>query len=351
MSHPTRARATRADCAAVLDGRAALLDPLRGGVVYVTGGGGFVGAWLAEMCACLNDDYGFGVRLILSSRRGDRLRAAAGHLLARDDIEFQRRDVRSLVEFPAAVNWVIHAAGSPDNREHATKPLETMSVIADGAARVIQAAGNLSALRMALNVSSGLVYGPQPAAMAALAEDFPGAPASGQASSAYAEAKRYGETLCAAGRSQLRLPVATVRPFSFLGPYQPLDRPWAINDFLRQALSGQTINVLGDGRSVRGYMYAADMAFWMLRVLTGARSGQIFNLGHPEPVTLEQAAMEVARAVRPSPEIRLNAAQRPGPVSRLVPDVSFAADELGLTPTVSFPDAVARTVAWHRLPG
>ena len=77
---------------------------------------------------------------------------------------------------------------------------------------------------------------------------------------AYAEAKRYGESLCTLFRNQFRLPIVNVRPFSFVGPYQSLDAPWAINNFIRDVVMRQPIRIQGDGTAVRSYMYGADMA-------------------------------------------------------------------------------------------
>ncbi len=64
-----------------------------------------------------------------------------------------------------------------------------------------------------------------------------------------------------------KLPVVTARPFAFIGPYQGLDKPWAVNNFLRDALLGVPIRILGDADTVRSYMYPSDMAFWLLAIL------------------------------------------------------------------------------------
>ncbi|MCX7009942.1 MAG: NAD-dependent epimerase/dehydratase family protein, partial [Kiritimatiellaeota bacterium] len=122
----------RDDCARVLDGQAKRLDALQGGVLLITGGTGFMGIWLAELVAYLNDYHQFDIRLRLLSDRASLFHERAPHLATRHDIQLIEQDVLNLVELSEDVNWIIHAAGDPDNRNHATDPLRTLRVIVHG---------------------------------------------------------------------------------------------------------------------------------------------------------------------------------------------------------------------------
>lgn len=347
MSRPVSL--VREDCRRILDGRTDALRPLRGETVLAVGGTGFVGTWLAETLACLNDDFGFGCRIVLSSRGTERFAAARPHLASRGDVRLMRSDVRHFSELPRETNWLIHAASTPDNRFHASSPVETMSVIVEGTANILRALDPLSDFRRMLYLSSGYVYGAQPWDLPAVPEDFPGAPALGSSASAYSEAKRCAETLCASARSQKRVPIAVARPFAFIGPYQALDTPWAANNFLLDALSGRPIRIQGDGETVRSYMYGGDLAYWLLRMLTADEPGRAWNVGSPTPATLRAFAELVAGQVNPVPEIRLHAAAHGNaPRSRFVPDVSAAQKNLGLELRIPLQEAVERTLRWNR---
>jgi dTDP-glucose 4,6-dehydratase len=339
--------AVRADCDAVLEGRHELLAPLRGGTLAITGGTGFVGTWLTELVTRLNDRHAFGVQVVLVSRGTDRFLEAHPHLAAREDVRCQKSDARYLTDLPKETSWVVHAAANPDNRFHSSNPVEAMTVIANGTASVLRAVDRCSSLRMLLNVSSGLVYGSQPLDLERVPESHVGAPPLGSVSACYAEAKRYAETLCAAARSQARLPIVTARPFAFVGPHQALDSPWAINNFIRDAISRNPIRVFGDGQTVRSYMYPSDLALWLLRILTAGTSGLAYNVGSPEGTTLENVARLVSNHFEPRPEIRLRTAPNVGQRSRFVPDTSLAR-ALGLTLTVGLEEAIAKTVRWNR---
>ena len=339
----------RQDLAAALDGSVPLLEPLRGGRLLVTGGTGFVGTWLAELCAYLNDAHGFGLHLTLLARDTDGFQVSAAHLAEREELTLLRGDVRNLREIPSDVSWIIHAGATPDNRVHNTDPLRVAETITSGTRAVLEAAVRLPNLNGFLNLSSGLVYGPQPPDCDFVSEkDFFGFDPSAFGA-VYAESKRLAETLCFAYANQQRIRVVNARPFAFIGPYQHLDRPWAINNFIRDGLHGGPIRILGDGETVRSYLYPADMAVWLLAILASGRSGESYNLGSSEAITLQSAAQMVSDLLPSRPAVTASAAAiRPSGHSRFVPDTAKAA-KLGLSSHFGFTTAIRRTLQWNAL--
>jgi nucleoside-diphosphate-sugar epimerase len=198
--------------------------------IAITGGTGFLGTWIAETITALNDEYRLGITLDLYARNVNDWAQKYPHLSKRNDIRLQAQDVRSPFEFARNTNFVVHAAGIPNNRVHSSDPLRVHQTTVSGINNALGAASQLDNLIRFVNVSSCLVSG-QPSRHGPLAEtDYFPMPC-GQLHSVYAEAKRAAENLAAIYRSQFRLPISTVRPFTFAGPYQELDRPWALNNF------------------------------------------------------------------------------------------------------------------------
>lgn len=326
-----------ADCARSLDATgAAGLEALRGAHLFVTGATGFVGSWLLTLLAHLNDDHDFGLRVTGLARRPSRLAEQAPFLATRDDLTLLMADVRQYFAFPADAAYLVHAAAVPDSRHHASSPIDTASVIGEGTARVLRLAEQSEALCQLLHFSSGLVHAGQE-------NGHRVGPLS-----VYTEAKSYSEALCAAYRSQARIPVVIARPFTFMGPFQSLDAPWAANNFLHAALHGQALKLLGNGETARAYLYGSDMAVLALHQLVRGRSGETYDLGGTQPIPLiELAQTVVAQAGRPL-EIRLNTAGRDVPSARLVPDMAASVKSFGFRPAFGPAEAVARTLAWHR---
>lgn len=349
-----RAASVRRDCEEVAQssGSVTALEDLHGECLLVTGGTGFVGTWLGEMVAYLNDAHRFNTRLVLLARRANEFRARAPHLAGRSDIEIIEQDARTVRELPAETGWIIHAAGSPDNRLHASDPLQTFHSIVEGTDAVLAAAARLPDLKKVLNVSSGLVYGAQPFEVAAVDERFAGvAPDPNGVKSVYAEAKRAAETLCAAYRTRFRMSIVNARPFAFVGPYQLLDRPWAVNNFVRDGIQNGPIRILGDGDTVRSYMYPSDMAWWLLHLLVHGTGGLSYNVGSPHAITLGELARRIAGMFARPPRIEARVAQQAhhAPPTRFVPDVGFVAKSFGLGITVDLDAALRRTIAWNQL--
>lgn len=325
------------------------ISALKNNALVITGGSGFIGTWIAGLMAFLNDHFSFNTHVTLIARSFDQFKNSRSHLAARKDITLMSSDIRNLVELPTETNWLIHAAGTPDNRFHSSNPMETMSIIANGTYSILRLLERCSNFKMLLNLSSGLIYGFQPLNKTRIDESFVGAPRCGTVSSAYAEAKRFAETLCHSSRSQARIPVVTARPFAFIGPYQSIETPWALNNFIKDALSGNPIRILGDGKTVRSYMYASDLAFWLTTILTQGKSGEIYNVGSPEAITLEKLASLIAKEVDSEREIQLKTAANPLQNSRFVPDVSFAQNNLKLPLRVNLKTAIKRTIKWNKL--
>jgi nucleoside-diphosphate-sugar epimerase len=313
----------------------ASLDRLRGTGILVTGASGFMGSWLLSALAFLNDIHGFGTRVTAVARHPARAEQRAPFLVGRSDIRWQAADVRQLVTLPDDLVWLVHAAGVPDSRHHATSPIETAAVIAEGTLRVLRLAEQATGLQRILHVSSGLVDG-------AGGHGRPAGP-----TMAYVEAKRFGETLCYAFRSQAKLPIVITRPFTFIGPFQDIDSPWAANNFLHAAIERQPLKIRGDGTATRAYLYGSDMAAMALAQMVLGESGDIFDLGGTEAMTVADLAHLVAGQVHRTLDIRINAAARSSGSDRFVPDMDRTVRQFGVAPAFSTADAVARSLDWY----
>ncbi len=339
------------DCEEAVGNSPEMLQALKNETIFISGGTGFTGTWLAELISFLNDRHSFNTKMILLSEHAFSFSSKAPHLATRKDITLIEKDVRNLVEISQEVTYIIHAAANPDNRQHSSDPLKVMDVISKGTNTVLNAASRLPNIKKILNVSSGLIYGPQPQELERIPEIAHGGPDCDSILSIYSEAKRYAETLCTAFRNQFKLPIVTARPFAFIGPYQLLDKPWAINNFIRDSLLGGPIRILGDENTVRSYMYASDMAVWLLKMLVDGKPGQAYNVGSPDGITLKQLSERIASHFPAAPEIVHVPVSRSVSRSRFVPDVALARNSLGLTVKVDIDEAIKRTMMWHKSKG
>lgn len=337
----------REDCLLAAATQTEVRGKLAGQHIAMTGGTGFLGSWIAETVAAINDQYGLGIKLDIYARNTADWIRKYPHLSSRADIRTFTQDVRSSFSFDAKTSYVIHAAGIPDNRVHASDPLRVLQTTIDGMHHALEAASQLPELRRLVNISSSLVNGTPDRAGALTETDCFPIP-SGELHNVYREAKRTAESLCSVYRNQYRMPVSIVRPFTFVGPYQELDRPWAINNFMLDAIHGAEPRIHGDGSARRSYLYGSDAAWWTLAALANGGDGQVYNLGSTEPVTHVALARMISVAM--GSKVKAAAAAPVDTVSYsddLYANTQNTQRILGVTQTCMLEQAVDKTYRWY----
>ena len=337
----------RQDCLLASSDQHDVLTKLKSKHIAVTGGTGFLGSWIAEMVAALNDEYKSGITLHLYARNVNDWIRQYPHLSQRKDIFVKSQDVRSSFDLNRETNFVVHAAGIPNGRIHSSDPLRVQQTTVLGLNNVLESAAQLDNLDRFLNVSSCLVNG-VPNRSGALPENEYFPIPCGQLHTVYVDAKRAAESLAAIYRSQFRMHVSTIRPFTFAGPYQELDRPWAINNFMRDVLTSSDIRMHGDGKARRSYLYGSDAAWWTLAALANGSDGHIYNVGSPTPIShIELAGMINDRAQAKSRIVLNTASARSHAQDDLFPDITLTQKNLGVTQTCSLDSTVDKTWRWY----
>lgn len=315
--------------------------------IAVIGGTGFIGTWIAEIVAALNDEYGKNIHLDLLGRSAVAWCQAHPHLSRRDDVHAQTVDVRSAFELHQDTTLVLFAAGIADPRIHASEPLRVYETILHGIEYSLIASTRLERLQRFVNLSSGLVLANQNQDHA-LNEDDIGVLDFTRVHNTYAESRRAAENLASIYASQYRLPVSTARAFTFIGPYQKLDAPWAINDFIRDALSGNDIRLHGDGATRRSYLYGSDAACWLLRILIDGQDGEVYNVGGDHPVSHTEIARIVAINTLPSPTLIYKSQLATiGRRHDFYPNPEKIQIKLGLHQAFDINDSIQYTMRWH----
>jgi dTDP-glucose 4,6-dehydratase len=327
-----------------------LWDELRGAKIFITGGTGFFGSWLLESFIYANRKLGLSAQATILTRDEASFRAKCPHLAAVAELSFCKGDIRTF-DFPKGeFTHVIHAATEASDKLNRENPGLMKDVIVSGTRRALEFAEHCGAKKFLLT-SSGAVYGRQRPEVTHVDEDDPGVSAPLNPSSAYAEGKREAERLCvAAARPGFEPKIA--RGFAFVGPYLPLETHFAIGNFIRDALRGQSIEIKGDGAPYRSYLYGSDLAAWLWTILLKGKAGRPYNVGSERRVSIAELAQITASVINPKIVVRI--AQKPVPgnaPAQYVPSTQRAQKELGLQETVSLEDAIRRTAHWAGIRG
>ncbi len=319
---------------------------LRGNHFLLTGATGFFGQCILALLRDLNRQ-GFCTEVTIVSRDPAHFLALHPEYGHCDWLHWLRSDIRELREWPdKPVDLVLHAATSTSVVAH-DQPLELFDTIVEGARRVLDLAVHNGARRI-LFTGSGAQYGRlvpgQP-----VTEDSPLACDSSQVGNVYGEAKRAQETLAAIYARQYGIETILTRCFAFSGPGLPLDGHFAIGNFVRDALFADEIVVHSSGKAVRSYLHGADLAIWLLTLLARGDSGQAYNVGSDQAISIADLARRVGQRLAPHKPVRI-LGQPTGLRSYYVPNIDKA-HALGLDVWTSLDKSIDSMAAWARLQG
>lgn len=311
--------------------------------IFITGGTGFFGKWLLHTFRDLCTIRRVNLSLTVLSRDPERFLSCNSSFVDLPSLQFVTGDVRtfnfsSLPPF----DFFIHGATAASAQLERDHPDEMFSVITEGTRHVLNLARRCSARRV-LFISSGAVYGPQPAELGHLPETYASTP-----NTVYGKGKAVAEQMCL-DAAEGAFDCVIARPFAFVGPYLPLDTHFAVGNFIRDVLHDTPIVINGDGTPLRSYLYAADLAEWLLTILFKGEHARAYNVGSDEAISIRDLAHKVRACAGSTVPITIRGSPDPSaPPARYVPSIERAKSELGLAVRCPLDDAIRQTLAWHR---
>lgn len=312
--------------------------------LFFTGGTGFVGSWMNAVLLHAVDLGLLKARLRLLTRSPDRIRRDLSDIASHSSVRLVQGDVlRSGWDCDGASHLI---AGATEASAALIKdrPRLMLDTIVDGTTRTLDQAEKAGTKRV-LFVSSGAAAGPQPPGVEKVREEqyFGLDPFSPRI--VYAEGKRLAELLFTLHRQE-SFSFTSARLWAFVGPLLPMDSHFAVGNFLKDALVGRKIRILGDGTTVRSYQYAAEMAAWNWSLLAAGRHGAAYNVGSDRAVTMRELAGLCARLGGDGGFEVLGTPDPSRPTDVYVPDVSRMKEEFGFVNTIGLEDALSRTLEW-----
>ena len=279
-------------------------EPLRGARTLLTGGTGWVGSWLVESFSAANEQHQLGATLfVLARRRVDYPDPA---------VTMIEGDVINLPFMGMDFTHVIHAACPANARMEEDDPLGLWDTIVDGTREVLYF--NQHCKRF-LYISSG----------AALKRP----------NTVYGLAKLAAEMQCRI-HAKNGMNIAIARPYALIGPGLPLDRHFAMGNFIRMALEGGPVKVEGGLLVYRSYLYASDLATRLWNLLLSGPICEPVDVGSDERLSIYDLACLVARLLKVEVEVT-NKAQ---PYDNYLPENPAHV-------SVHLEEAILKTARWY----
>jgi len=158
-------------------------------------------------------------------------------------------------------------------------------------------------------------------------------------------AKRMGELQCQAYQKQYgEGKCSIVRPANVYGPHDnfDLDSAMVIPSLIRKAFSNNTLEVWGDGSSIRDFIHARDVARGMVFAVEN-KITEPLNLGSGDEISIKRIAEAVAAEA--NVEIEWDTSKPTGDHRRVF-DMERA-KSYGFQPQISIEEGVKETIQWY----
>lgn len=269
------------------------------GSALVTGGAGFIGSHLSELLL----DAGWEVFVLDDLSTGSERNVA--HLRERRDFHLIVDSVlkSSVVnELVHRCDVVFHLAAAVGVRLIVEEPVHTLVTNIQGTENVLDHCNRFG--KRVLVASTSEVYGDrrEPEALDEESKRMYGPTTARRW--AYAESKALDEFLALAYHQERGLDCVIARLFNTVGPRQSGQYGMVIPRFVAAALAGRPIEIHGDGSQTRCFCHVQDT----IRALAGlmdarAISGEIFNVGSTERVTINELAQRVLALTKSGSDI------------------------------------------------
>lgn len=324
----------------------AIASAMRGKHLLLTGGTGFFGHWILALLYELNEQGAY-VEVTVVSRQPERFLDRYPVYRSCTWLHWLPSDVRELYELPGSTfDLVVHAAADTSAAAN-DRPLELFDTIVAGARRVLDLAVR-SGVQRILFTGSGAQYGSLPGNLP-VSEAASHACTSASIGSVYGEGKRAQETLATIYAQQFGIETVLTRCFAFAGPGLPLGAHFAIGNFVRDALYADAIVLNSSGEAVRSYLHGADLAVWLLFLLTFGKAGEAYNVGSDEAISIADLATRVGNRLAPHKPVRI-LGKTGGIRSYYVPDIGKAR-LLGLDVWTTLDTAIDSMGQWAKHEG
>ena len=301
--------------------------------ILVTGGAGFLGS---HLCDRLLAD-GHEVLAVDNLYTGSKSNIA--HNLQNPNFEFMRHDVT----FPLFVEVdAIYNLACPASPVHYQKfPTQTIKTSVIGAINMLGLAKRLGI--PILQASTSEVYGdptisPQP-------ESYWGNVNPIGLRSCYDEGKRAAESLFFDYHREHNVKIRVARIFNTYGPRMNLHDGRVVSNFIRQAISGESITLYGTGEQTRSFCYVDDLIDGLVRLMNtpGDVVGPI-NLGNPVEFTMKELAAKVIDLTGSKSDLVYEALPSDDPQQRK-PDTTKASEILGWAAKIDLNAGLIKTIA------
>jgi nucleoside-diphosphate-sugar epimerase len=246
------------------------------------------------------------------------------------------------------IDYIVHLAGVDRFLDSQNKTAEILSTTSTGTFNLLNLARRAGTSRILL-ASSGAVYPKCNGLQNTFSESEYSSSLNLDSVDPYVAGKRNAEYLCSTFAEETGIGVAIARIFSLIGPHFPINRHFAIGEFIKMCVADSTITVRSDSNTVRAYQHASDTSNWLARILLSGTSTSVYNVGHDRQIRISYLAELVKELCGNKKSIRyLPETVFEGQQDFYVPDITKAKNNLGLENVISLESSIIEVYEYYK---
>lgn len=290
--------------------------------ILITGGAGFIGSHLVDLCIKENNEI-----IVLDNLETGNLNNIKSNS---DKIIFIKEDISNLdniLPYFEKVDIVIHLAALADIVPSITNPNRYFEVNVNGTKNVMESC-RIHKVRKVIYAASSSCYGigtqyPTPED-AAIKPEYP-----------YAFTKYLGEQIVLHWGSIYNFDVTSLRFFNVYGTRSRTKGAYGavFGVFLAQKLAGEPLTIVGDGTQTRDFTYVTDVASAIFTAAQATTPETIYNIGSGTTVSIN----EIVKLLDHS---SINIPRRPGEPDCTFADITKFTRDTNWLPIVKIDDGV-----------
>lgn len=257
--------------------------------ICILGGTGFVGKWLVNSLLHMSEEEDFRLTLHIVTRN---VKQSKGIFPVRfqEQINWIEHDlnVRTLKKLPN-VDFFVNGP-TPSVVDNSFESQESLfRVTLNGVLSIKESIQKSKVAPRVVNLSSGAVY---EKAKSIDSPRYEHDHIVKNTSDFYIRAKIESENILQSMSQKREISVLNLRLFALYGPYLPVDKHFAIGNFIRDALTGKKLSIKGNPKTKRSYLHGADLATAIIKGLFSDFQGAL-NIGSKSPISMEELATTI----------------------------------------------------------
>lgn len=310
--------------------------------ILITGASGLLGFWIAAVILEANSRYDLNLHITVTSRLESDPKKL-GFYLQGDPIKVHVIDLFGISKFPLKseifFDIIFHTAISNNKNSDFSNLNKDLNLI-----KLFTNQSELTCSSIYFP-SSGAVYGRQPLDLNRIPENLETNLKFGPLTQ-YGEFKDTAEKILKKHASGQSINLITPRIFTLYGPKLPLDKQFAIGNFVGMAKRGLQIEINGNQNSKRSYLYMADFVIWTLKALR-LNISQSIHIGSDEIVTISELANIISEKFEC--EFAPKILDQNSKASNYIPSTADTRLLLGVDNQITFSNGLDRWILWLKV--